>query len=219
MKKWEKLSLFSISGENTLSFLSAKPLSCPLPTVVCVLGILLVPRGLFLACYSSLVVLFSCLWFKRTGGFWGCRVKRNPGNFYTFSTENFPWRRGISRQLQFIVLYCTSGFKTSDLLDLVNIGQVIVRDENSTKVLNISWWWQMPKPFWKKKKLFCQSSIHKYLLLEWRCFVQNTLQKTDSEDGKCWPSFIQNKVGFFFFVQFFSFFFLRRKESSVNASA
>lgn len=41
----KKLSLFHGSGENALSFLSAKPLSCPLPTVVSVLGILLVPWG------------------------------------------------------------------------------------------------------------------------------------------------------------------------------
>lgn len=63
---------------------------------------------------------------------WGCQVKINLGNIHTFPTVNFPWRREISKQLQFTVLCCTRGFKTSDLLVLINIGQVILRDENST---------------------------------------------------------------------------------------
>lgn len=69
---------------------------------------------------------------KGLGGLWGCQVKINPGNIYTFPTVNFPWRKEISKQLQFTVLCCTRGFKTSDLLVLVNIGQVTLRDENST---------------------------------------------------------------------------------------
>lgn len=45
MEKWKKLSLFPSSGKNTAWFLSSEPLSCPLPTIVCILGTLLVPWG------------------------------------------------------------------------------------------------------------------------------------------------------------------------------
>lgn len=41
----EMKKVVSVPGENALPFLTAKPLSCPLPSVVCVLGILLVSWG------------------------------------------------------------------------------------------------------------------------------------------------------------------------------
>lgn len=120
---WWKCSLISFSKTSVLP---------PTHTVVCVLGILLVPWGTIFGMLQLPCGIISLPLNQENGGLVGVLGENKSWKHLYFFHWKFSIEEGISKLLQFIVLYCTRGFKISDLLDLVNIGQVIARDENST---------------------------------------------------------------------------------------